>query len=127
MPRAGCSSHWSEPELSYRPHTPGEKRLAPGDAVASPGAALAANVPGHNRQRRQGSFHGGVPQTPTSSVNEGNYFSSPGTGYETGDDAAPQSGPRDSGDHHAPRAKLEEAEPQLDTRAASHSALSYLE
>ncbi|KAG2901908.1 hypothetical protein PC116_g1044 [Phytophthora cactorum] len=79
------------------------------------------------RQRRQGSPHGGVPRTPTSSVNEGNFSTSPGTVYDPGDDAAPQGVPHDSGHHHAHRAKPEEAEPQLYTRAASHSALSALE
>ncbi|KAG2813927.1 hypothetical protein PC129_g4790 [Phytophthora cactorum] len=110
--------------LAPSPCTTGEKRLVPGDAFASPGDALATNVPGHKRQRHQGSPHGGVPRTLTSSVNEGNLSTSPGTGYDPGDDAAPQGVPRDSGNYHAHRAKPEEAEPQLVTRAASHSALS---
>ncbi|KAG3076531.1 hypothetical protein PI125_g21488 [Phytophthora idaei] len=128
MPRAGCSSHWSAPELTYRPVvTPHYWREAPGDAVASSGDALAADVPGHKRQRRQGSRHGGVPRTPTSSVNDGNLSTSPGIGYDPGDDAAPQGIPRDSGNRHAHQAKPEGVKHQLDTRAASHSALSPLE
>ncbi|KAG2769559.1 hypothetical protein PC129_g1996 [Phytophthora cactorum] len=91
-----------------------------GAAVARRGGALATDVPGHKRQRRLGNPAGGEPQTPMSSVNEGNLATSQDIGYDPGDDAAPQGVPRDSGAHHARRAEPMEDEPRLDPRAVSH-------
>ncbi|KAG3057952.1 hypothetical protein PC122_g20856 [Phytophthora cactorum] len=98
----------------------GGKRSAPGDAVARRDGALATDVPGHKLQRRLGNPAGGGPQTPMSSVNEGNLATSQDIGYDPGDDAAPQGVPRDSGAHHARRAEPAEDDPRLDPRAASH-------
>ncbi|KAG3154627.1 hypothetical protein C6341_g15636 [Phytophthora cactorum] len=96
------------------------KSSAPGDAVARRGGALATDVPGHKRQRCLGNPAGGKPQTHMRSVNENNLDTSQDIGYDPGGDAAPQSVPRDSGDHHASRAEPAEGEPCLDPRAASH-------
>ncbi|KAG3067050.1 hypothetical protein PI124_g21913 [Phytophthora idaei] len=60
------------------------------------------------------------PQTPMSSVNEGNLATSQDIEYDPGDDATPQGVPRDSGARHARRAEPAEDEPRLDPRAASH-------
>ncbi|KAG3094428.1 hypothetical protein PC121_g3048 [Phytophthora cactorum] len=102
------------------PRSTGEKRSAPGDAVARCGGALVTDVPGHKRQKRLGNPAGGEPRTPTSSVNEGNLVTSQDIGYNPNDDVVPQGVPRDSGAHHARRAEPAEDEPRLDPRAASH-------
>ncbi|ETI34726.1 hypothetical protein F443_18829, partial [Phytophthora nicotianae P1569] len=53
------------------------------------------------------------------SVNVDILSTSLGTGYDPGDDAAPHGIPHDSGAHRARRAELDEAVPQLDSRAAN--------
>ncbi|ETN07730.1 hypothetical protein PPTG_13056 [Phytophthora nicotianae INRA-310] len=58
-----------------------------------------------------------------SSVNVDILSTSPSTGYDPGDDAAPQGVPHDSGAHRACRVELEEAVPQLDSRAANRHSL----
>ncbi|ETL89299.1 hypothetical protein L917_11740 [Phytophthora nicotianae] len=54
-----------------------------------------------------------------SSVNVDTLSTSLSTGYDPGDDAAPQGVPHDRGAHRARRAELEEAVSQLDSRAAN--------
>ncbi|KAG4043588.1 hypothetical protein PC123_g20947 [Phytophthora cactorum] len=102
------------------PRSSGGKRSAPGDAIAHRDGALATDVPGHKRQRRLGNPAGGEPQTPMSSVNEGNLATSQNIRYDPGDDAAPQGISRDRGAHRARREEPAEDEPRLDPRAASH-------
>ncbi|KAI9993016.1 hypothetical protein PInf_015071 [Phytophthora infestans] len=104
----------------------GVKRSAPDDAVVRRSGG-AVCVPNQKRLRRQGSPAGGQPQTPKRFVSEDNPSNSQGTEYDPGACASPPGVPHGSGARRARRAEQEEAEPQLDSRAASRSDVFALE